>query len=239
VNDKAANPLWQRAGAIVGTALLASAFASLPAALRIASEEVSFLRAWLVLTGTALLPAIVLLGIFRAAREGLRALRGQHPAARAMGALVWLGAVVLFLARFGSMLRAKTHHHALAGVTFAIGAVIAMLVLAIFVARLVRWAEVDRSRNVMLVGVLLLVGTLLVRSVPDGLSPETRAGAVDGAAALVALVLGATELTRRKRALTIAGPALAALCLVVAIASPSLGPSLAGAPIHALLVRMR
>jgi len=169
----------------VGAASLASAFASLPAAVR---ADAGFFRAWAIFTGILLVPALALLAIFRAARE---ALRGERSAASVLGVLMWIEALFFVAMRFGAVLRAKTHHHALAGVTFALGTLFVAALFAVFAARAARWAEKSRERTFLLGAVSLLMALLVLRGAPE-LSEKTRAAAIDGAAALVALALGAT-----------------------------------------------
>lgn len=211
---------------MLGIATLASSFASLPAAIR---ADASFFGAWISLTGIALVPMLVLLVLFRMAREGLRALEGDHVWVRALGALSWLFASFSFFSKFGSLLRAKTHHHALAGVTFAIGSVLFMIAMTVLVVRLVRAVEKRPSGNAIMALVTVLVAIVLVRSVPSGLGSDTRAALVDGCAWIVALVLGASDLSQRHRALALVGPPLGLVCLLVAFVASS---SVASAPIH-------
>ena len=72
----------------------------------------------------ALAPMVAAVVILRGAREGLRAFGGKGGELRAYGVGLWSASLLVLLSFFGSSLRSTTHHHALAGVTFAFGAVV-------------------------------------------------------------------------------------------------------------------
>jgi hypothetical protein len=112
----------------------AALVASLPAAWRIAGEHVAPLEGWLATAGL-LCPLVALL--VAAARGARRAMGAMAPAgglSPLVGTALWALASLPATAVVGAVLKANTHHRALAGATFA--------VLALFVhlgAALVAW----------------------------------------------------------------------------------------------------
>src|SRR5579872_5733842 len=108
-----------RVGTAVGLGVAASLGCTLPAALRVSGSgltDAGPLRAWVALAAAALGPMIATVLILRAARDGLRAFGGEGAELRAYGAGLWLASLLVGFSVFGSVLRATTHHHALAGV---------------------------------------------------------------------------------------------------------------------------
>ena len=229
-----------RIGNAAFAATLAAALSSLPAAVRIAEAGQSFVMAWSLLGAIALVPMAALVPIFRAAREGLRAFDGEGARERIGGFALWAGAVAVVLARFAAILRAKTHHHALAGVTFAIGAIVAAVVLGLFALRAVRWARRGGVAHAAVAGLAAVVITvLLVQSVPAGLSPSARAAAIDGTAAMVALLVSASRTLEARRNLTVLGGPIAALFVILALfSSHELRLAVSIAPLHDALTRI-
>lgn len=231
----------ERIGNATFAAALAAALASLPAALRLAQADGSFPMAWALLAAIALVPMAILVPLFRAAREGLRAWGGDGLGERIAGFGAWLGAMLIFMLRFGTALRAKTHHHALAGVTFAVGALVIAVVLGIVAVRLVRWAATDRERgsgvHTVVFGVVIaVVALVLFRSIPTSLSAEARGAAIDGTAALVASILAASKTLEAKPRLARLGGLLAAAFVILALfSSASLLALVPLAPLHAAL----
>jgi hypothetical protein len=232
--------LVNRIGNAAFTATLAAALASLPAAVRLAQADASFPMAWAVLTAIALVPMAALVPIFRSAREGLRAWAGDGARENGLGFGVWLVAMLAFMARFGAMLRAKTHHHALAGVTFAIGALVLGAGLGIFVVRGVRWARRDRERggiaHTIVFGLVTAALVVLVaKTVPAGLSPTARAAAIDATAAVVALLVAASRTLKARKVARLGGPLAGVFVISALFSSHELRSLVALAPLHSAL----
>jgi hypothetical protein len=215
----------QRLGGLVGAATLASLGAALPGTVRAAAAGDGLLASWALLAGAWMIPALVLVPVFRAARRGVRGLSGDGGREHVAAAAAWLGAMTLALARFGAVLRATTHHHALAGVTFAIGGVVLAVVLALFAARAASWAVRARDGGrgsvglAVLVAVACLEALVIVRGVPASLAAGARAVAVDGAVAVLSLTVATASWTESRRAIALLGPPLGVACLVVALLS--------------------
>lgn len=215
----------QRLGAVVGVATIAALGAAIPGTIRAASAGDGALASWALLAGVWMLPALVLVPVFRAARSGVRGLSGDGGRERVAAAVVWLGAVTIALTRLGALLRRTTHHHALAGVTFAIGAVAIAVVLALFAARAASFATRARDAGhgsmglAVLVAIASLEALAIVRGVPSSLASGARAVAVDGAAAVLSLTLATAPWMETRRAIALLGPPLGVACLVVALRS--------------------
>src|SRR6202042_1491313 len=95
-------------------------------------------------------------------RRALAALRLFDPAALSTGlavASVWALASFGALAALGAFLRATTHHHGLAGVTFAAAGVSVSALVAVFATRIVGWARA--ASRVLRWGTLALGGLAL------------------------------------------------------------------------------
>src|SRR5262249_50598997 len=101
--------------------------ASVPAALRLANDPAGFFECWLATAGL-LCPLLALsIAMSRVAR---RAARGLAPSAGIpflFGLALWALASLPATAVLGAMLKANTHHRALAGATFAVLALGAQL----------------------------------------------------------------------------------------------------------------
>jgi hypothetical protein len=114
-----------RFGAALGLAAAGAVVCSAPATFRLSAAlggGALNARAWLALSAAALGPMVAAIVVLRGAGEGLRAFAGPGAALRAFGVGLWLVSLLVALSWFGSILRAATHHHALAGVTYAFGA---------------------------------------------------------------------------------------------------------------------
>jgi hypothetical protein len=129
-----------RFGTAVGLGALAALVGAIPATMRVASvtgDGPGPERVWLALAAAALVPMLAVVVVLRGAREGLRAFAGPGAGLRALGVGLWLASLLVGLTFFGSVLRSQTHQHALAGVTFAFGALAFAVVSAVVCARLV------------------------------------------------------------------------------------------------------
>src|SRR5260370_19944491 len=113
-----------RFGTAVGLAAGAALAPALPATMRISGALASghgLGHVWLALAAATLGPMVAAIVVLRGAREGLRAFGGSGAGLRIYGVGLWLASLLVGLSLFGGILRATTHHHALAGVTFACG----------------------------------------------------------------------------------------------------------------------
>lgn len=231
-----------RFGSAVGAALVASAFATVPAALRVGASTPDVQGVWVALVAATLVPMIFAVVLLRRARVGLRAFGGPGAQERALAGALWLGGVLFFSAVFGAALRATTHHHALAGATFALGTLVAaigLLPIALRVARVLsRWREEGRTGRLLALGALAmlcvpLVVVRLARALPAGGPLEGAASAtlIDVLAfGMCALLASRPEFTAR-RVLSLFGPPAAAVVFVFGwralVVSPPLGAALA------------
>jgi hypothetical protein len=173
----------------------------------------------------------------------MKFLAGEKTPIIVAGLLWWCVLELGLLAIFGGVLRKNTHHHGLAGVTFATFAVFsgaAVAVLAIRTARLLGRAEKRIQRAALGITSGAAFMAILVVGIRTG-----RAPALSTAAALVdvsALVLGASVLSSRAvahvRPITIGGVPAAILVLLLGIstliAEPRVREQIAArAPMHA------
>jgi hypothetical protein len=214
--------LLTRAGTVMASGALAAALASLPAALRAptVNVEVDRIGAWLALTGVAVLPCVALSGIFRGAYAGLRAFGGEGALARAAAVAAWLVLVFISLSGYGALLRATTHHHALAGTTFALGALALAIGAALAASRLggmLRKAPEDAQKVLAVTAFVALF--ICIGVVASRLGHEEGAPVVDAMALLLAVVFAAQPAFMGKKPLAIAGPPVALLLLALGIAT--------------------
>ncbi len=216
-----------RLGTLAGVATLAAAVAAVPAALRVASvadPPVDTARAWLALTGIGVLPLLLVIGVLRAAREGLRAFAGLGALERALAAVAWSAWMLLGVALFGSVLRAKTHHHALAGVTFALGGLALGVLLALLSVRFAGLLRALSARStaravtaalLASLAPLALLAARVAHAVPE-LTPGARAWVVDGLALGLCALFAARRSFEQRRVLTLLGPPFAAAAVGLA-----------------------
>lgn len=220
-----------RFGTAVGLAAVAALACVVPAALRVASTDAGDVRAthaWVALAASALLPMLAAVVVLRGAREGLRAFAGPGAGLRLYGVALWMATLLVGLSLFGSMLRATTHHHALAGVTFAFGALAFAVGDALVCVRVVAIARAmpERGRRVLLpaiaiaVGIVLLaVGVRFVRAASHDAASYAAAGTVVDvlAFALAALFASRRSLVSR-RSIALVGPPIAVVVAAVGVA---------------------
>lgn len=216
--------LVTRFGTVIGGGVVAAVLASVPAEMRM-SENDSMLHAlpqWLVLAALMTPLGILCVTIFRRARVGLRLLAGEHVALVVAGVLWWCVLELGLLSVFGGVLRAKTHHHGLAGVTFAIFAVVSGIAVAMLAARGMRALRDLHSpfRRVVLgvAGVAAFLSLVLV-GVRTGRAPQlhTAAALVDVLALGVVSTIVSARSFARLRPFAIAGVPLAAVVLFVGL----------------------
>jgi hypothetical protein len=126
---------------LIGSAVLvttpaAALAASVPAAVRLASEQAGFFECWFATAG--LLCPLFALSI-AAARGARRAARTMAPSLGVpflVGVLIWALAAMPVTAVLGAVLKANTHHRALAGATFAALALVVHLGAALVAWRI-------------------------------------------------------------------------------------------------------
>ncbi len=129
-----------RFGTAVGVGTAAALVCALPATSRVAAAVEStegLPRVWIALAAAALLPMIAAVVVLRGAREGLRPYADTDVGLRAFGVALWAASLLVTFTLFGGVLRATTHQHALAGVTFAFGAAALAIASAVACARVV------------------------------------------------------------------------------------------------------
>lgn len=221
-----------RFGTALGLGAAASLASALPATLRVASMAeagTSVPRAWLALSAAALAPMVASVVVLRGARSGLRALGGPGAGLRAFGVALWLSSLVVAFTLFGAVLRAHTHHHGLAGVTFAFGALAIAVGSALVCARVVSLArdapEFARRGLVLILGTaavlaLAWVGIRFVRGASQDAASYGAAGTVVDvlAFALAAFFASRRSLVRR-RAIALFGPPVAVVVAALGIAT--------------------
>jgi hypothetical protein len=242
-----------RLGTAVGLAAAASLACVLPATMRVAAASPEgATRVWIGLGAAALGPMVAAVLVLRGAREGLRAFGLRAPAGpesewapsneaadrRAYGIVLWLASLLVLLSVYGSVLRATTHHHALAGVTYAIGALALAVGSAIGCARIVAILAgasdgVRRAGGAVLAVVtaaaLAWVAVRFLRAASvDAASATAAATVVDVLAFSLAAGFAARPSFAGRRALALVGPPVALTILVLGVVS-LLSASLRGA----------
>jgi hypothetical protein len=186
-------------------------------------------RAWTGLAASALVPMVATVVILRGAREGLRAFGGPGAELRAYGAALWAAWLLVTLTFFGSVLRATTHHHGLAGVTFAFGALGAAVGLALASARMVvilRDAAPD-TRKIAAIGLVLVtvlaLGWIGVRFLNAARHDPASAAAAGTIVDILAFALAAGFAARRtlvsRRTLAVVGPPVAVAIAALGISA--------------------
>jgi hypothetical protein len=220
-----------RFGTALGLAAAAAVGCALPAALRVsdAAGNLPMFRAWIAIAAAALGPMLVAVVVLRAARDGLRAFSGPGAEARLFAGALWLAAVTVGLAFLGSELRATTHHHGLAGVTFAFLALAWALATAAACARIETILQSGPRGMRRALATILGLGALLALSWTTArFSRATSAGQGPSAAAatvvdLLSFTLAALLTTHRsnlaRRWLALVGPPVAVLVAAMGLAT--------------------
>jgi len=217
-----------RAGALVGAGALASLAAAAPAALRVgaaAEARLGIAATWLALAAASLVPCVLLVLLFRTARRGLASFGGDGAAARALVFLAWLFASVNALLVFGALLRKTTHHHALAGATFAVIGLAVLVVTGALARRILAvaltWSEATAHGILGLaafgLGVLPVLVALKV-------GPPASGVLVDALAYVIAVGFLSRASFAGDRLLGIVGPPLAVVVLLIGLSSLRTAP---------------
>jgi hypothetical protein len=246
--DGAAESFVTRLGTVVGGGVLAAAASSLPAELRM-GDGGSIVRAieqWLALAAVLTPLAVLAVAVLRRGRAGLRILVGERADLFAATALWWAVIELGILCIFGAVLRAKTHHHGLAGVTFAILALLSGLVVGLLAIRGVRMLmrmPPGGHRVALIVAAaaaFVVVGLIGIRT-SRAVGLHTAAAMVDSLALIVSAAIASTRAMARWRPLAVGGVPVAAFILLLGFAcvraEPDLKELLAeGAPVQAWLL---
>ncbi len=196
-----------RFGSACSVALAVAFAASLPAAMRTAARgDSGVLLAWALLSASAMAPALLLVLLLRSARAGARGV--SYSPESALTVLLWALGSYVALSTVGASLRKNTHHHALAGVTFALIALVALVALFFLARRLAHFVTVlspKRARGIVLVFALLTVATISISTVRNAHEPARAL--LDGVGLLLFSALASRpEFVRRRLALL--GPPL-------------------------------
>lgn len=240
--------LLLRIGVLIGGGVLSALVASLPAALRLGGEGSlgTLFTRWLILAALCLPLSVSAVAVLRRARVGLREIIGDRAKLLIIGVLWWSVIMVGLLAVVGALLRKVTHHHALAGVTFAFFAVIAGIIVALLARRTTGMLDRGGSRlqrvGLSIVGgcAVVVVGLVLVRTA-RATELHAAAGLVDAIALSITSIMASSRAFARVKPLAIVGVPVAILVLVVGLTllrfDPKLHPVLmTGAPLHALIL---
>jgi hypothetical protein len=184
-------PFLIRFGTALGLSAAAALACALPAALRVSASGVAMGtttgRIWIALAAADLLPMLMAVLVLRGAREGLRALAGEGAGLRAWGLALWGALQFAILTVVGAVLRATTHQHALAAVTYAFAALAVAIASALVCARIVAVvaAASPRTRRVLLVALSCLaliavaaIGMRFLRAVWREPTPSPAAATV-------------------------------------------------------------
>lgn len=179
-------------GVALGGAALASVACTGHAAARLTPAGVSWPVAWLALAAAAFLPAFAVLLALPRAMSVLLAFDPKAARTRFTALFLWVATMELLFFFVGKALRASTHHHALAGATFGVVAVVLAVGVG-FVAVRLAWLLTRMGEQVVRIGVvvaaLAAVGVLafLARALGD----TARLTLIDAAAFVVAVGLAA------------------------------------------------
>jgi hypothetical protein len=220
-----------RFGTAVGLAAVAALACVVPAAMRVASSDagdVGKTHAWIALAAAALLPMLAAVVVLRGAREGLRAFAGSGAGLRLYVVSLWMATLLVGLSLFGSVLRATTHHHGLAGVTFAFGALVFAVGDALVCVRVYNIARgmPEGGRRVLLVALAIAVGILLlavgVRFVRAASHDAVSYAAAGTVVDVLAFALAALFASRRslvsRRSIALVGPPIAVVVAALGVA---------------------
>jgi hypothetical protein len=228
-----------RLGTAVGLGALAALAGAVPATFRVASvaaDGPATWRVWCALAAGALVPMVAAVVVLRGAREGLRAFVGPGTGLRVAGAGLWLASLLVGFTLLGRVLRAHTHQHALAGVTFAFGALFFAVASAVVCARVVALArgapEFARRGLVIILGTaavlaLAYVGLRFVRAASHDAASYGAAGTVVDVLAfgLAAFFASRPSLIAR-RVIALVGPPVAVVVVAVGVATLRSAPML-------------
>ncbi len=237
----AARVIAARVGSALAVSGLAATLAVVPAAVRLLASTprvCSALAGLSVLACNAFVPSLGCVLMLRAARPGARAFAARDSVLWLAGAVLWLALAFVALTALGTFLRATTHHHALAGATFGLGAVFLGTCVFLTVVRLGsmarRGSPAVRSTILFAGGAVLFLGVLLVAHKFSASLPASGPGATSGIwlVDVVALVVPAAFASRAEftdeRLLVWAGPVIGAALIAGGVWSLQTCPALPG-----------
>ncbi len=219
-------------GAWVGLAAAGALLCSVPAMFRVSAALAGgapVVRAWAALGAAALAPMGLSIVVLRGAGRGVRALVGPPAQAqlRWFGMGLWFALLFVTLALFGGVLRAATHHRALAGVTYGCGSLAFAVIWGLVCARIVailRGLSLGAQRFVVfsLAGAAFaLVAYVLQRFVSAVSAAPSSAGAaatvVDVFAFLLTALLVSRDWRGAVRPLALLGPPFAVFVAALGI----------------------
>lgn len=245
---EAGTSLVLRIGIVIAGGVLSAVIGSMPAALRLGGEGSlgTLLTRWVVLSALCLPMAVIAVAVLKRARVGLRELLGERAQLLVIGVLWWSVIMLGLLAVVGAVLKKMTHHHALAGVTFAFFAVVSGIVVGLLARRttamLGRGGTKLQKVGLTIVGscAVVVLGLVLVRT---GKSPDLHAaaGMIDAISLSIVALMTSSRAFTKLRPLAVVGLPAAILILVVGLTllrfDPKLHPLLGvGAPLHALIL---
>ena len=233
----ASNLRAERLRAIGGAMLAASLFsalASIPAAAR-AAGGAPFFGSWAMASSlaTPLMFAGVLLA--RGALAGLRSSPATDRDLRAqvVAASAWSVAMLIVMRKLGALLRDRTHHHALAGATFALVSLVAAVGLALAARRLAALLAHRRGRTLATAVAVVAAALYALLQLRAGLAqadPAARAALADAAFIASGAVVATSFPSPGRRAIALGAAAMTAVFAAgVACASPAVADGLGSA----------
>lgn len=230
--DGGAN-LATRFGTVVAGGLITAIVASLPAEIRMGDggSPGRAIEQWVALAAMLMPFGIAAVGMFRRGREGLRLLAGDKAEVLAAGVLWGCVVEAAILCIFGTLLRAKTHHHGLAGVTFAIVALVSGIVTSLLALRGARMLaklapKAQRLGLTIAGGFAFLIVMLVALKVSKSEELNTIGGLIDVLALSVCAVIASARPLADVRPYALIGVPFAAVMLLAGIATVHTDPEL-------------
>lgn len=222
-----------RIAGIVGSGFLAAIVSSLPSALRMGGRG-SFglaLEQWLALTAVSIPLAVLAVAVVGRARVGAHHVAGRRGTSLVIALLWSLVTELGLLSIFGTVLRKTTHHHALAGVTFAMFAVVSGALVALFARRIALLLAQDgspRERQALALGggasalAVLIIGFRMA-----GVEElHTTPALVDAVLLVTASVIASSRIVPRPRTLMLGASGAAVVVILAGLAAARLDSEL-------------
>jgi len=224
--DEADDAPWiLRFGTTVGVAFVVAVVGTAPSALRVAKAmpDRGLFAVWAVMGAVAFFPSALLVALFRGARRGARSFLRERALAYGTRLFLFGALAPPVVVTFGALLRAKTHHHALAGVTFAVVTTIVLVAELAFASR-VSSLLAARGEKVTKAGFVVAFVAFLASVAWVGLKASRAGGPaacvfLDVLALLLAAGFGSRRSFSDARALAFVGPPLAAAMLALGVAT--------------------